>query len=116
MSFCLYQAADSGFYLVDRRRVHEFEAWLKWYNSVDKNSECFTDRFPPDNRQSLEPKQEIACKLSKPLQEYTFTDIKPKLNCGNKLECGSNCIDELGHDGDCLCAGDSDGESGTCPA
>jgi hypothetical protein len=36
-------------------------------------------------------------------------------DCRLPLECGSHCILDTGHVGDCLCAGDKFG-TGTCPA
>jgi hypothetical protein len=39
---------------------------------------------------------------------------QPK-NCPNKLDCGGNCRMQLGHEGPCLCVGDTDGPD-TCPA
>ncbi len=35
--------------------------------------------------------------------------------CPHGLECGSGCIEPMGHAGPCMCVGDDDGP-GSCPA
>jgi hypothetical protein len=112
--YCLREDVRGKLYVVDSRRLSDFEGWLKWINSVDPTSEEFTDFFPIGNRLSAEPPDYAKVVLS--LHEWSFSDLRVFVCCGKKLECGSTCIDELGHDGDCLCAGDEDGESGTCLA
>ncbi len=113
--YCFRKDIRDNIYLVDSRRLSDFDGWLKWINSVDPTSEQFTDYFPEGNRLSAEPPK-YALKLLLPIEDYSFTDFTLHNFCGKKVECGSHCVDELDHDGDCLCRGDEDGESGTCPA
>lgn len=113
--YCFRRDNHINYYLVDSRRLCDFEQWLKWINRQDPNDEKFTDFFPIGNRESLEPPS-YAMKVDSSCYSFSFSDPKLFTPCGKKLECGSNCVDELGHDGDCLCVGDEDGESGTCPA
>jgi hypothetical protein len=40
----------------------------------------------------------------------------PDVLCATPLDCGERCFLPKGHDGQCLCIGDENGEPDTCPA
>lgn len=113
--YCFRRDNHLNYYLVDSRRLIEFDEWRNWINSINPNDEQYTNHYPIGNRISLDP-PEYAIKVDDSCYLFSFTDPKLFHHCGKKLECGSNCIDEAGHNGECLCSGDYNGEPGTCPA
>ena len=112
--YCIRKDNFGDYYFVESRNITRFDDWLKWFNKVDKSAEQYSDKFPIGNRESLDPPS-YANKIGD-IFKMSFTMPKEFVMCGKKLECGSSCIVESGHDGGCLCCGDENCESGTCPA